>query len=76
MDRETVGRETVTLNVTGMNCNGCAERISRVLARLPGVTVLGADHQQGVVEVRLDSNQASREEIQERIEHLGYGVEQ
>lgn len=74
MTQETTGSETVTLDVTGMSCDGCAERISRVLGRLPGVAVVTADHQQGTIEIRLEPRQSTLGEVQGRIEQLGYGV--
>lgn len=74
MTQETTGSETVTLDVTGMSCGGCAERISRVLGRLLGVAVVTADHQQGKIEVRLEPGQSTLGEVRGRIEQLGYGV--
>ena len=69
-----MARETMTLDVTGIHCTGCEQRVTRVLEQLPGVKVLNADHQKGVVEVRLNQAQASLEEVRERIEQLGYEV--
>jgi copper chaperone CopZ len=74
MSQEQTGAETVTLAVTGMSCGGCAERISRVLERLPGVAVLAADHQHGTIAVQLESGHTTLDELQGRIEQLGYGV--
>ncbi len=74
MTHEPQGAET-TIHVTGMHCTGCAERLTRVLTRLPGVTVLRADHQQGEVAVRLEPGSSSLDEVQGRIEHAGFSVE-
>lgn len=69
-----MARETTTLNVTGMHCTGCEQRMTRSLEQLPGVKVLTADHRQGEVEVRLNPAQASLEQVRERIEQMGYEV--
>lgn len=69
-----MARETMTLEVTGMHCTGCEQRVTRVLEQLPGVKVLNADHQQGEVEVRLNTAQASLDQVRARIEELGYEV--
>jgi len=74
MTQETTDSETVTLDVTGMSCDGCAERISRVLDRLPGVAVVTADHHQGKIDVRLEPGQSTLVEVRGRIEQLGFGV--
>ncbi len=69
-----MARETTTLDVTGMHCTGCEQRVTRVVEQLPGVKVLTADHQAGKVEVRLNPAQASLDEVRERIEQMGYDV--
>ncbi len=69
-----MARETTTLDVKGLHCTGCEQRVTRSLEQLPGVKVLTADHQQGKVEVRLNSTQASLEQVRERIEQMGYQV--
>ncbi len=67
-------RQMTTLNVEGMHCSGCEQRVTRVLEQLAGVKVLRVDHQQGEVEVRLDPAQGSLDEVRSRIEQLGYQV--
>lgn len=75
MTQETPGTgTTIALDVTGMHCTGCTERVSRVLDRLPGVQVLTADHQANRIEVRLEHGGSSVEDVRERIEVLGYTV--
>jgi copper chaperone CopZ len=58
-----------------MHCTGCEQRVTRVLEQLPNVKVRRADFQQGEVEVRFNSAQASLDQIRERIEQAGYQVE-
>lgn len=67
--------EMTTLDVIGMHCTGCEQRVSRVLAQLPGVRVKRVDHQRGEVEIRFNIGQTSLEDVRQRIEQLGYQVE-
>ena len=43
-----------TLNVSGMHCDGCERSIANALKRIDGVAEVSADHESGVVTVRLD----------------------
>lgn len=66
--------ERIVLQVSGMTCTGCAERIGRVLRRVEGVRGVIADHVCGRVEIRIDSDVADRRVLAERIETAGYQV--
>ncbi|MEA2671441.1 MAG: copper chaperone [Chloroflexota bacterium] len=44
---------TVTLRVEGMTCGGCEQSVRRAVERVSGVTDATADHQAGVVSVRM-----------------------
>ncbi len=64
----------IELNVTGMSCTGCEQRIQTTLARLAGVVRSRADHRTGVVSVVLDPVRASEDGVRAAIERAGYGV--
>jgi copper chaperone len=64
----------LTLEVSGMSCTGCEERIQTALARLEGVLRSQADHQAGKVQVVVDPGRASEEAVRRSIEKAGYGV--
>jgi copper chaperone len=68
--------ETIVLQVSGMSCTGCEQRIDKVLRRVEGVRGVVADHVGGRVEVRVGSELADRKVLAERIEAAGYEVEQ
>lgn len=66
--------ETLVLQVQGMSCTGCAQRIGTVLRRVEGVREVAADHATGRVEVRADLSVTDRQVLAERIEAAGYQV--
>lgn len=66
--------DTVELQVKGMSCTGCEQRISRVLERIEGVRRVEADHVSGRVRVRVGPGLTDRNLLAERIETVGYDV--
>ncbi len=66
--------ETVVLQVQGMSCSGCEQRIGKVLGRVDGVRGVVADHECGRVEIRIGPELADRSVLAERIEAAGYEV--
>ncbi|MFF5990616.1 MULTISPECIES: heavy-metal-associated domain-containing protein [Prauserella] len=62
------------LQVEGMSCSGCEQRIGAVLRRVDGVSGVVADHTCGRVEVRVDPAVTDRTVLVERIEAAGYHV--
>ena len=66
--------EQLVLQVSGMSCGGCEERIDKALRRLDGVTRTSADHESGQVRVAHDPAQVSAETVRARIQDMGYAV--
>lgn len=66
--------ETIVLQVTGMACGGCAERIGAVLRRVEGVRKVAADHMTGRVEVRVGAEWPGRQVLVDRVTGAGYEV--
>ncbi|OLT40043.1 heavy metal transporter [Saccharomonospora sp. CUA-673] len=66
--------DTVQLQVTGMSCSGCEQRIAKVLGRIEGVREVTADHSSGRVQVRIGPELAERAVLAERIEAAGFEV--
>ncbi|WP_233520257.1 heavy-metal-associated domain-containing protein [Prauserella sp. PE36] len=62
------------LQVEGMSCSGCEQRLGTVLRRVEGVRGVVADHTCGRVEVRVDPAVTDRTVLVERIEAAGYRV--
>lgn len=65
---------SVELQVNGMSCTGCEQRIGTVLKRVQGVRTVEADHVRGRVRVRFAPERTGPEVLAERIEALGYEV--
>lgn len=66
--------ETLVLQVKGMSCTGCEQRIGIVLRRVEGVREVTADHTTGQVEVRVGPELTDRAVLAERIDAAGYEV--
>jgi len=66
---------TLTLQVRGMSCAGCEQRIGVALRRLDGVLEATADHTSGQVRVRFDPTGTDRGAVLDRIVLAGYAVE-
>lgn len=64
----------VALNVAGMSCTGCEQRISAVLRRLDGVGRVNADHRGATVVVDFDPMAVEEATIVRRLEAAGYEV--
>ena len=64
----------LTLNVSGMSCAGCEEKIRLALEDVPGVASTTASHETGDVRVELDVDQASVDDVRRAIEQAGYEV--
>ncbi len=63
---------TLTLQVRGMSCAGCEQRIGVSLRRLDGVLEATADHTSGQVQVRFDPTGTDRGAVLHRIVLAGY----
>lgn len=63
----------IILNVKGMMCEGCENRIKNVVKNIDGVDEVKADHKTGNVTV-LVSKDIDRKKISEAIADIGYEV--
>jgi len=66
--------EQVELQVRGMNCTACEQRIQRALAQLDGVARSAPDHRAAQVRVVWDPGGRSAPAVRARIERAGYEV--
>ena len=64
----------IKLQVKGMSCSGCEQRIQKVLARVEGVVRSAADRQVEEVRVMFDPNRTSEQAVRSCIEQAGYEV--
>ena len=63
-----------TFQVTGMTCAACSSRIEKVLNKLPGVERATVNLALEKATISYNSETLSEQELQEKIEKLGYGV--
>ncbi len=66
--------EDVILQVEGMTCTGCEQRLGKVLRRVEGVREATADHRTGQVQVRFDPAITDRAALATQIDTAGYAV--
>lgn len=68
--------DTLEMQVRGMSCTGCEQRIGAVLGRVDGVREVSADHTTGRVRVRVGPELADPSVLSERLERAGFEVVQ
>ena len=64
--------ETIRLEVGGMTCDGCSNRVKRALEDLPGVITAAVSHQDGSAEGRHEV--ANSEVLSDAVRSAGYTV--
>ena len=64
----------IILNVKGMMCNGCENRIQNALKTLDGVNEVDANHEDGTVKINMEDGMDVNK-IKEKIEDIGFEVE-
>ena len=63
----------ISLNVKGMMCGGCENRVKNALGNLEGIEKVTADHTTGEVIV-FCNNTVDKKIIEETIEDIGYEI--
>lgn len=63
----------INLNVEGMMCSGCENRVQNALKQIEGVTDVVANHTNKTVKVTTNGN-VEEKIIRETIEDIGYEV--
>lgn len=64
--------ETIRLEVGGMTCDGCSNRVKKALEDLPGVITAAVSHQDGSAEVRHEGSNS--EVLSDAVRSAGYTV--
>ena len=64
------------LAITGMTCAACANRVEKGLQKVPGVSVATVNFATEKASVIYDDQESSLNEVQQKVEQLGYGVQQ
>jgi len=63
-----------TFKLKDIHCEACQDRIKAALLQLAGVRSVKADRKTRQVEVRLDLERTSEEEVTSRLDYLGFPV--
>lgn len=63
------------VRVNGMDCAGCASIISKELEKLPGVTGVEVNYEEGLARVSMNSSTVSLEDIIVKIKESGFSAE-
>jgi copper chaperone CopZ len=63
-----------TINISGMHCGACVNRVTKALKNVPGVEVEQVEV--GSARVRIDDAQTGRKELEEAIRKIGFEVQQ
>lgn len=64
--------QSMTLEIDGMHCDGCARTIDHVLRRQPGVWEAEVSLGEGSARVLFDPERVSAEKIAEAVHKAGY----
>lgn len=65
--------EDIILNVKGMMCEGCENRIKNALKTIDGVKKVEADHVSGIVKIST-KNIIDQGLLKQKIEDIGYEI--
>ena len=66
-------KETI-LNVKGMVCGGCENRVKNALSQIERIKSVEADFITGIVKVNADEK-VSKEEMEETVTDIGFEIE-
>lgn len=64
--------DTKTIRIDGMHCDGCAQRLKRVLEREPGVEKADVSYKGGEAHVQFDGQRITTDRLRQVIERAGY----
>lgn len=66
--------QTVTFDVKGMTCNGCASHVENEVNKLPGIIEVNASYEEATTKVEFDQSKVSLAQIEKAINGTGYKV--
>ncbi len=68
------GAEQVILNVKGMTCGGCANRVKGALVECAGVKDAQVNHKDGKAVVQVENGKANAQKLIEAVEKVGFSA--
>lgn len=70
-----MGMEQITLTVSGMSCQGCADSLSRAFVREEGVSTAAVSFETSKAEVNYHADKITPEQLNEIVETAGFSVD-
>ncbi|MGD8427318.1 MAG: heavy-metal-associated domain-containing protein [Balneolaceae bacterium] len=64
-----------SIKVSGMHCEGCENRIQKVIGKIESVTDVKADRNEETVAFNFDGTSETMNAIKSKIDELGYRVD-
>lgn len=64
--------QNITLNITGMHCNGCVKSVTNILTELKGVQQVNVSLEKANAEIQFDESQIQPAQLIEAIEDAGF----
>ncbi|WP_286754980.1 mercuric transport protein MerTP [Roseivirga sp. UBA838] len=71
---DTSDQQTVTFEIKGMTCQGCAAHVEHEVNKLSGILNVTASYEEGNAIVEFDKSKTSVREIEKAINSTGYSV--
>lgn len=69
-----MSKETAELRVDGMSCSHCENAVKKALGKIPGVSSVSVNLDDGTVAVEYDASTADIGQLKAAIAEEGYGV--
>lgn len=66
---------TVTLKITGMTCDGCANALRNALLSLDGVYDATVSYETGIANVQLDAKKVDNAKLDDAVSKAGFKVQ-
>lgn len=63
-----------TIEIEGMHCDGCAQRVKRVLEREPGVSRADVSFKAAEARVQFDERKTTTDRLRQIVERAGYAA--
>ncbi|HRQ86147.1 MAG TPA: heavy-metal-associated domain-containing protein [Flavobacteriales bacterium] len=70
----TTPTEILRFTTTGITCGGCANSVTTILQRLPGVVAVRVDAASSTAEVEVERGALGLEELLTALKPAGYGL--
>lgn len=66
--------DTTTIKIEGMNCDSCAERITKLVEKEPGVRDAAVSFAEGQARIRFNPGATNEKRLAEIVEQAGFTV--